>query len=73
VPRLVPCKRSEFIRKLRVLGYDGPFAGGDHEFMAAPGRRPIKVPNPHMSDISVEILARVLRDAKIDRDKWISA
>ncbi len=25
--RWIPCKRREFIRRLRVLGFDGPFSG----------------------------------------------
>jgi len=28
-----PCKRRVFIRRLRKLGFDGPFAGTRHEFM----------------------------------------
>lgn len=73
MPRLLPCTRSEFIRKLKALGYDGPYGGADHAYMAASGKRPIKVPNPHGSDISVDLVSKVLRDANIDRDKWIAA
>jgi predicted RNA binding protein YcfA (HicA-like mRNA interferase family) len=72
--RLTPCSRREFIRKLQALGYDGPYPGGKHEFMAAPGKAPIRVPNPHGGqEISVDLLARVLRDSGIDRDSWIKA
>jgi hypothetical protein len=31
--RLVPCKRRDFIKKLRTLGFDGPYSGTRHEFM----------------------------------------
>ena len=31
--RLSPCKRYEFIRKLRKLGFDGPYIGTKHSFM----------------------------------------
>jgi predicted RNA binding protein YcfA (HicA-like mRNA interferase family) len=71
--RLTPCSRTEFIRKLRALGYEGPFAGGKHEYVAAEGRRPITVPNPHRGDIGIVLLQRILRDAGIDRDKWLAA
>ena len=27
------CKRREFIRKLRRIGFDGPFSGTRHQFM----------------------------------------
>jgi predicted RNA binding protein YcfA (HicA-like mRNA interferase family) len=32
--RWVPCKRREFIRRLRALGFDGPISGTRHQFMA---------------------------------------
>jgi hypothetical protein len=31
--RWTPCKRGEFIRRLRKLGFDGPYAGRRHQFM----------------------------------------
>lgn len=31
--RWTPCKRSEFIRRLRQLGFDGPYSGARHQFM----------------------------------------
>jgi len=34
MPRLGPIKRRDLIRYLRQLGFEGPFSGGRHEFMA---------------------------------------
>lgn len=31
--RWIPCKRRDFIKKLRKLGFDGPFSGTRHQFM----------------------------------------
>lgn len=31
--RWTPCKRQDFIRRLRQLGFDGPFSGTRHHFM----------------------------------------
>ncbi len=31
--RWTPCRRREFIRRLRELGFDGPFSGTRHRFM----------------------------------------
>ena len=31
--RWMPCKRRDFIKKLRQLGFDGPFSGTRHQFM----------------------------------------
>jgi len=28
-----PCKRRDFIRKLRKLGFQGPYSGTRHQFM----------------------------------------
>ena len=28
-----PCKRRDFVRRLRRLGFDGPLSGGRHHFM----------------------------------------
>ncbi len=37
--RWLPCKRREFIRRLRVIGFDGPLAGTRHQFMIYQQRR----------------------------------
>jgi predicted RNA binding protein YcfA (HicA-like mRNA interferase family) len=73
VPRLLPCSRAEFIRKLKALGYYGPNAGTKHQFMAKAGQANVRVPNPHEGDISVGLIAKILRDNNIDRDAWINA
>lgn len=70
---LSPCSRREFIRKLRSLGYTGPFAGGRHEFMTKSGAATITLPNPHRGVISVDLLTRILRVANIDHRDWESA
>jgi len=31
--RWTPCKRRDFIRRLRLLGFQGPLAGTRHSFM----------------------------------------
>ena len=49
--RLAPVSRREFLDRLRRLGFDGPYAGGRHQFMMKSEHRLI-LPNPHRSDIS---------------------
>ncbi len=76
MPALRPCTRREFISKLEALGYAGPYAGGNHSYMErtpavmVPGAQTIMVPN---TDLSVDLLARVLRQARIDRNDFINA
>lgn len=31
--RWTPCKRTNFIRRLRELGFDGPYSGTRHQFL----------------------------------------
>jgi predicted RNA binding protein YcfA (HicA-like mRNA interferase family) len=69
--RLTPVSRHELIRRLRKLGFEGPYAGGRHEFMLRGDCRLI-LPNPHRGDIRVGLLQRILRRAGISREEWLS-
>jgi predicted RNA binding protein YcfA (HicA-like mRNA interferase family) len=69
VPRLGPIKRAELIRYLQILGFEGPYSGGKHQFMIK-GMIRLRLPNPHQRDIGRELLARILKQAGIDRDTW---
>ena len=65
-----PASRRDLIRKLRALGFEGPFQGGNHQFMRRGGRR-LPIPNPHRGgDISGALLSRILREADITEDEW---
>jgi hypothetical protein len=37
--RWTPCKRSEFIRRLRKVSFDGPYSGTHHQFTICQQRR----------------------------------
>ena len=63
--------RRELVRRLRALGYDGPFAGAKHQFMVR-GVRTVRIPNPHGSDIGVPLLREVLRQAGIELSEWLA-
>jgi predicted RNA binding protein YcfA (HicA-like mRNA interferase family) len=69
VPPLAPIKRTRLIHYLRQLDFEGPFSGGRHQFMIK-GDVTVRLPNPHQSDIGREFLARILRQAGIDRETW---
>ncbi len=69
MPRLGPVKRQDLIRYFRQLGFDGPFSGGKHQLMRK-GEIVVRLPNPHKSDIGTELLARILRQARIERVDW---
>lgn len=69
MPKLGPIKRRDLIRYLRELGFEGSYAGGKHQYMVK-GEVKLVIPNPHHSDISRDLLIRILRQAKIDRNEW---
>ena len=69
MPRLVPVARRELVYRLQNLGFEGPYSGGSHEFMLRDSRRLI-LPNPHRNNISVDLLARLLRQANVTREEW---
>ncbi|UEC42685.1 MAG: hypothetical protein METHAR1v1_780003 [Methanothrix sp.] len=70
--KLSPISHRELIRRLRKLGFEGPYSGTKHPYMAK-GDLLVTIPNPHGSTIGVKLLAIILREAGIERDEWLSA
>jgi predicted RNA binding protein YcfA (HicA-like mRNA interferase family) len=71
---LYACSRREFVRKLRMLGYSGPFAGGNHQFMTKLGALSVRVPNPHSGrDIGIALIRRILQISNIKQEDWENA
>ena len=53
-----PCKRREFIRRVRLLGFDGPFSGTRHQFMVF-GQHRLTIPsNPEYSVPQLRMMLR---------------
>lgn len=69
MPHIGPIKRKDFIYYLRLLGFDGPYSGGKHQFLVK-GNRTLRIPNPHVGDISEDLLARILKQAGISKSDW---
>ena len=69
--RLSPVSRNELIKRLRAMGWEGPFAGGRHSHMVK-GEIQVSIPNPHGSDdIGVNLLKLILSQAGISREEWL--
>jgi hypothetical protein len=66
----MPCKRRDFIRKLRNLGFDGPYSGTCHQFMIYKQHR---MAIPSNSDYSVSQLRMLLREVEKILDRVITA
>jgi predicted RNA binding protein YcfA (HicA-like mRNA interferase family) len=72
VPSLNPVSRRELVRKLKALDFEGPFPGGKHVWMTRDGLR-VTIPNPHQGDIDPGLIRRILRQAGITVEEWLSA
>jgi predicted RNA binding protein YcfA (HicA-like mRNA interferase family) len=69
MPAFGPVKRKELINTLKRAGFEGPFAGGKHEFLVK-GNLRLTLPNPHQAEISKDLLSRILKQAGISRKEW---
>ncbi len=67
---LAPVSWTALIRRLRELGFEGPYAGGRHPQMRR-GDVTVIIPNPHEGDIGVGFLTRLLRQAGVSREEWL--
>jgi predicted RNA binding protein YcfA (HicA-like mRNA interferase family) len=69
VPPFKPIKRNDLIKVLKKAGFDGPYAGGKHEFLVK-GELRLILPNPHQGEIGRDLLVRILRQAGLSRSEW---
>lgn len=71
--RWQPCKRRDFIVRLRALGFEGPFSGTRHQFLVYNQRR---LTVPSNAEYSVPQLRMLLREVaeiigrEISADEW---
>lgn len=62
----------KLVQKFRRLGFDGPFSGGRHLFMARDELK-VRIPNLHRGDISKHLISEILRQAGISHEEWDNA
>lgn len=73
--RWTPCKRNDFIRKLRKLGFDGPYSGSRHQFLIFAQKR---MTIPSNAEYSVPQLRMLLREVsnvvgrEITLEAWVN-
>ncbi len=71
--RWAPCSRREFIRRLRAIGFDGPFSGTRHQFMVY-GQHRLAIPSN--AEYSVPQLRTMLQEVaeiigrRITAEEW---
>ena len=72
MPKLSPQKPREVIKKLKKLGFIGPFPGGKHVHMIHPEtKKVIPVPVHGEKDVSVGLIRKIINEVGISRDEWI--
>ena len=70
-----PCKRNDFVRRLRQLGFNGLYSGARHQFMVYENHR---LSIPSNKEYSIPQLRMMIREVEriIDReiavDEWES-
>jgi len=69
--KIQPISWSDLVRGLRNFGFEGPYSGGKHPFRIR-GDLVLTLPNPHTKEIGVDLLIRILKQAGISREEWIS-
>jgi hypothetical protein len=68
-----PCKRRDFIRKLRKLGFEGPYSGTRHQFVVFENHRLAIPSNAEYSMPQLRIMIREVEeilDRKINLNEW---
>ena len=70
-----PLKRRDFIRKLRALGFDGPYSGTRHQFMVWGQHRQTIPTNSEYSVPQVRMLVRQVEsilERPVSLEEWNS-
>jgi predicted RNA binding protein YcfA (HicA-like mRNA interferase family) len=67
--RWQPCKRRNFVRKLRALGFEGPYSGARHQFLVHGSHR---LTIPSNAEYSVSQLRMMVRQAEAVLGREIS-
>ena len=68
-----PCKRTDFVKRLRALGFEGAYSGAKHQFMVF---NQCRLTIPSNSEYSVSQLRMMLREVeeiierKIPVEEW---
>jgi hypothetical protein len=71
--RWSPCKRRDFIHRLRRIGFEGPLSGTRHQFMVL-GQHRLAIPfNPEYSVPQLRMMIKeveVIIERELTVDEW---
>lgn len=66
---LKPVSWKNLVKRLKRMGFNGPYAGGKHLFLIK-GELTLTLPNPHGKDIGIGLLSKILKQAGISKKAW---
>ena len=69
--KLRPLSRKVLIRKLKSLGFEGPFVAKRHQYMLKESKK-IFIANPHGKDIGVPLVSLIIKQLNITLDEFNS-
>ena len=67
---LMPISLRNLIKKLKRLGFRGPYSGGKHQFMEKDDFK-VFIPNPYGKDIGKILLARIIKEIEISINDFL--
>jgi len=70
VAKLSPISWPKLVKKLKKFGFNGPYHGGKHPYMVK-GDLVLTLPNPHRKEIGTDLLTKILRQANVDKERWV--
>lgn len=70
MPKLSPLPRRVLIKKLRKIGFVGPYIAARHGYMKRKGEK-IFIPNPHGKDIGIPIVKRIIVQLNISNQEFL--
>lgn len=73
MPKWNPCKRQDFIRRVRRLGFQGVFSGSKHQFMLIDGERLTLPSNAEYSAPQLRVMLHEIEamlGREITLDEW---
>lgn len=67
--KITPVSWNTLVKRLRKLGFEGPYTGGKHPYMI---KRDVvlTIPNRHKKEIGIDLLVRILKQGDIDKEDW---
>jgi predicted RNA binding protein YcfA (HicA-like mRNA interferase family) len=70
--RLTPLKPGDVIKKLRKIGFGGPFPGGKHIRMVnLKTGKVIPIPVHKGKEVSIGLIKEIINEIGISRKEWI--